>query len=235
MKVCVIGDIHGTTKFIDCYMDIIAKNNDCERIIVLGDHFDPYENISTDVMVERYNEFIDICKKDNRVISILGNHDLASYVIRTDCTNRTERSFGNHSKITEAIKENLGNNYLIYKIGDYLFSHAGVSQFWLDDNMEYKDELLSNKKGWSVEELTKLVSYYDGDWSGYGNNVRQGCTWIRPEALDNSAVENYNQVVGHTQVEDIVKIKLTNGKYLWMIDNQRKSEYLTLEIKEESD
>ena len=31
MKICVIGDIHGTTKWIDCYQQIIEKDNDCDK------------------------------------------------------------------------------------------------------------------------------------------------------------------------------------------------------------
>ena len=33
MKICVIGDIHGTTKWIDCYQQILEKDNDCDKII----------------------------------------------------------------------------------------------------------------------------------------------------------------------------------------------------------
>ena len=42
MKVAVIGDIHGTTKFIDCYNNIQKNDTDVDKIIVLGDWFDPY-------------------------------------------------------------------------------------------------------------------------------------------------------------------------------------------------
>ena len=33
MKYNVIGDIHGTTKWIDCYQQILEKDNDCDKII----------------------------------------------------------------------------------------------------------------------------------------------------------------------------------------------------------
>lgn len=236
MKVCVIGDVHGTTKFIDCYMNILKNDNDCEKIIVLGDHFDPYENISVDEMIEKYQEFIDICNKDERVISILGNHDLATYVIYNDSTNRTERSFAAQELISREITKNLPNSYLCYRIGDYLFSHAGVSQVWLDDiskyNVGYEKMIFQNYKGWTKNELSDIVAFYYNDWSCYGNNPHQGCTWIRPEQLDHCAVEGYNQVVGHTQVENIFHCKMKNGMQLWLTDNQRKSEYLTLNIEE---
>lgn len=236
MKVCVIGDIHGTTKFLDCYMNIIEKDNDCEKIIVLGDHFDPYEYISVNEMIEKYQEFIDVCNKDNRIISILGNHDLAKYVIYNNTTNRTARGL-DAEIIGNQIIKNLPNSYLVYKIGNYLFSHAGVSKLWLEDIDRYKDanyveKIMSNYKGWTVDELADIVSFYPNDWSGCGKNMHQGCTWIRPQSLNLCAIEGYNQVIGHTQVENIVDFEMDNGMKLWLTDNMRKSEYLVLNIKE---
>ena len=35
MKVAVIGDIHGTTKFLECYKNIQETDSDVEKIIVL--------------------------------------------------------------------------------------------------------------------------------------------------------------------------------------------------------
>lgn len=236
MKVCVIGDIHGTTKFIECYENILKKDNDCEKIIVCGDHFDPYTHIDIDTMVDRYHQFIDSCKKDERIVSLLGNHDLESYVI-SGGTNRTARSRYVFDTISKEIKNNLQDSYLVYRIGNWLFSHAGVSQDWLDYNEEYKDDLFSNKRGWSERDLDILCSYYDGDWSRYGNHTRQGCTWIRPDALTKSLPEGYNQVIAHTQVKKILNLRdecpdgsLKND--IWMVDNQRKPEYLVLNIEE---
>jgi predicted phosphodiesterase len=50
MKVAVIGDIHGTTKFLDCYMKIQQNDPKVDKIIVLGDWFDPYDNIDLDIV-----------------------------------------------------------------------------------------------------------------------------------------------------------------------------------------
>lgn len=234
MKVCVIGDIHGTEKWDVCYKNILQNDNDCEKIIVCGDWFDPYTYIDIDTMMSRYNKFIEDCKNDERIISLLGNHDLESYIINGE-TNRTTRDRDVHKMISDVIGENLPNSYLVYKIGNWLFSHAGVSQTWLDMNEEYKDDILSNRKGWGVMDLEVLCSYYDGDWSGYGSSVHQGCTWIRPDALITDLAEGYNQVIAHTQVKKICNLKdvCTDGSVkndIWMVDNQRIPEYLVLNI-----
>ena len=140
MKIAVIGDIHGTTKFLECYKNIQKNDSDVEKIIVLGDWFDPYVVIDFDTMIERYNEFVKIWKSDDRIISILGNHDLAGYIISNDSTNRTLRFDKMRRQIREVIEPNLSESYLTYKIGDYMFSHAGVSQDWLNDIGEIKDK-----------------------------------------------------------------------------------------------
>ena len=53
MKVAVIGDIHGTTKFLECYKNIQETDSDVDKIIVLGDWFDPYVDIDLDKLHSR--------------------------------------------------------------------------------------------------------------------------------------------------------------------------------------
>ena len=237
MKVCVIGDIHGTSKFIDCYTNILHNDKDCEKIIVMGDHFDPYENISVEEMLEKYDIFTEICRKDKRIISLLGNHDLASYIIKGECTNRTEKNPKWHKEISKVLMRNLPNSYLTYVIEDFVFSHAGISKTWLEGtkkfNKNYPNKLSNNQKGWTVDELTELTSFYKGDYSGYGGDKHQGCTWIRIGALSDDAIDYFNQVVGHTRLEKITKFGMNNNNMkLWVVDNGGKNEYLTLDIEE---
>ena len=239
MKVAVIGDIHGTTKFLDCYIKIQENDPDVDKIIVLGDWFDPYIDVDFDIMIERYNEFVDICKSDDRIISILGNHDIAGYIVYNDCTNRTVRFGKMKQRITDVIEPNLSESYLTYKIGDYMFSHAGVSQDWLNDigqydSCNYVDDIMNCKKGWTEDELTDICTFYYNDWSGCGDNEHQSCVWIRPNSLNISAIDGYNQVVGHTRLEKITKFSLKNGKDLWIVDDDQKPNYLILNIEENS-
>lgn len=235
MKVAVIGDIHGTTKFLECYKNIQEIDSDVDKIIVLGDWFDPYVNIDLEVMIERYNEFVKIWKSDDRIISILGNHDIAGYIIN-DNTNRTYKG-APRQKIEEVIVPNLSESYLTYKIGDYMFSHAGVSQEWLNDISQYSscnyvDDIMNCKKGWNEDELSDICIFYPFDFGGCGNNIHQSCVWIRPQALYKCAIDGYHQVVAHTRVEEITKVSLENGKDLWIVDDDQKPNYLIINIDE---
>ena len=236
-KVAAIGDIHGTTKFLDCYEKILKNDPDVDEIIVLGDWFDPYIEIDLDTMIERYNEFVNIWKSDNRIKSILGNHDIAGYIIANDCTNRTIKFGKMAQRITDVIKPNLPESYLTYKIGNYMFSHAGVSQEWINEISQYTyynyvDDIMNCKKGWTEDELSDICPFYPFDWSGCGEDRHQSCVWIRPSSLYNCAIRDYNQVIGHTRVNEITKVTLKNGKDLWLVDDDQKPNYLILNIEE---
>lgn len=237
MKIAVIGDIHGTTKFLECYKNIQENDSDVDKIIVLGDWFDPYLDIDLDTMIERYNEFVKIWKSDDRIVSILGNHDIAGYIIQNDCTSRTERFGKNRQRIIDVIEPNLSESYLTYKVGDYIFSHAGVSQDWLNDIAQYTycnyaDDIMNCKKGWTADELSDICTFYPYDFGGYGKNIHQSCVWIRPQALYSCAIDGYNQVVAHTRLNEITKVSLENGKDLWIVDDDQKPNYLILNIEE---
>lgn len=254
VEVAVIGDIHGTKKFIEGYEHILKNNNQVKKIVVMGDHFDPYDNIPFDTMVGRYKDFLSCMKNDNRIVSILGNHDLSSYIIKKDKTSRTIFEKKPYEIISSLIESNLENSRIMYKCGNYLFSHAGVSEVWVEkiaEPISFNFEKL-NKVGWNADELTSLVNFYPFDFSGYGNDPNQGPTWLRPYMLINNPYGEYNQVVGHTMVciennrkfliEDygyktetygnFYKVKMKNGKYVWFSDNAGDSEYLVLEIEE---
>ena len=252
-EVAVIGDIHGTMKFINGYEHILKHNNQVKKIIVMGDHFDPYSDISMDTMEERFNVFVNCMKHDNRIVSLLGNHDLATYIIKNDSTNRTSFFPSTKNRIRKLVESNLENSRLMFKYGDYLFSHAGVSSIWVEEIAEPIDFDFKrlNKIGWNEDELTALVKFYPFDFSGYWNNAHQGPTWLRPYVLVKYPYGDYNQVVGHTMMcfEDnrdfllesfgyktemdgnFYKAKMENGKYVWFTDNAGDSEYLVLDIQ----
>ena len=77
---------------------------------MLGDWFDPYIDIDIDTMIERYNEFVKIWKSDDRIISVLGNHDLAGYIIQNDCTNRTVKFYKDKQRKLDSINAELKIN-----------------------------------------------------------------------------------------------------------------------------
>jgi hypothetical protein len=72
----------------------------------------------------------------------------------------------------------------------------------------------------SFVDTTKIaerssVRYYDGDFSGYGDDILQPPTWIRPRALLYQAKDWKwkTQIVGHTRTDSVGYEEYILGKF----------------------
>jgi predicted phosphodiesterase len=227
MKIIVFGDIHGRP----FWKDIIKKENP-DKIIFLGDYVSTHEDYTGE---QQFGNLVDILDeketwKDNMIL-LRGNHDIqhlgyywaeCSGLFKSVSYEMSTPSFRSEflSKTKWIhIEEINGENYI--------FSHAGVSEIWLTHsnihNVDKINECVPD------ERFGFTPSHYS-DWSG--ESPTQPCTWIRPQTLLKVAVEEYNQVVGHTPIKTITKFKMNNDKDLWLCDNMENKEYLVIEDNE---
>jgi hydrogenase maturation factor len=225
MKLVVIGDIHGR----DIWKQIIAKEQDADEFVFVGDYFDSFRIKGPD----QINNFLDIIefKKQSKVpvILLIGNHDHHYYPGVDD-----SGTSGYQTLLAPSIKHVVGDNkqYLqaAYQVGEFVFTHAGLSSEWLDDSIE----------GWNannvVDKVNELFQYQPGKIAyrsykqvgdqvygaqGYGNEAFQGPIWIRPSALMNANKKTLRkkiiQVVGHTPQDNIdIEGKSTGGRYYFI-------------------
>jgi hydrogenase maturation factor len=226
MKLVAIGDIHGR----DIWKQIIAKeHDDTDEFVFVGDYFDSFTVKGPD----QINNFLDIIefKKQSKVpvTLLIGNHDHHYYPGVDD-----SGTSGYQTLLAPSIKHVVGDNkqYLqaAYQVGEFVFTHAGLSSEWLDDSIE----------GWNVdnvvEKVNELFQYQPnkiayrsykqvGDQvygaQGYGNETFQGPLWIRPSALMNANKKTLRkkiiQVVGHTPQDNIdIEGKATGGRYYFI-------------------
>jgi hydrogenase maturation factor len=135
--------------------------------------------------------------------------------------------------IKHAVNENKQYLQAAYQVGEFVFTHAGLSSEWLDDMVV----------GWDVDSLDATVNdlfrfqpnkiayrsfkYYDYEnnqatlASGYGDETFQGPIWIRPKSLmranKNTLRKQIIQVVGHTPQDTIdIKGTSTGGRYYFI-------------------
>jgi len=225
MKLVVIGDIHGR----NIWKQIVAKEHDADEFVFVGDYFDSFTVKGPD----QINNFLDIIefKKQSKVpvILLIGNHDHHYYPGVDDSS-----TSGYQTLLAPSIKHVVGDNkqYLqaAYQVGEFVFTHAGLSSEWLDDSIE----------GWNidnvVEKVNELFQYQPnkiayrsykqvGDQvygaQGYGNEAFQGPLWIRPAALMTANKKTLRkkiiQVVGHTPQDNIdIEGKATGGRYYFI-------------------
>ena len=128
MKILVLGDIHGRS----IYKDIIKKESP-DQVIFLGDFASSHENISPNKQIEEFDWAIDYKKAHPNTIILRGNHDceaMGYYWAKCYPKARGYDMWAERKQIW------LDNTQWIYIDEDLktIFSHAGVSQIWMDDS-----------------------------------------------------------------------------------------------------
>ena len=225
MKLVAIGDIHGR----DIWKQIVAKEQDADEFVFVGDYFDSFTVKGPD----QINNFLDIIefKKQSKVpvTWLIGNHDHHYYPGVDD-----SGTSGYQTLLAPSIKHVVGDNkqhlQAAYHSGEFVFTHAGLSSEWLDDTIE--DWNADNV----VEKVNELFQYQPGKIAyrsykqvgdqvygaqGYGNETFQGPIWIRPSALMTANKKTLRkkiiQVVGHTPQDNIdIEGKSTGGRYYFI-------------------
>lgn len=210
----VIPDIHGRT----FWKEPCENVGNYDKIIFLGDYFDPYdfEDISVEDAIENFKEIIEF-KKDNieKVVLLIGNHD-EPYISKDYyhfSTYHCRHSYIYHNKIANLFNENIVFFNIAHAERDILFTHAGVESGWLERVVECEESDISNickainNLQNSVDGLKKLyqISSSRGGIDKYGS-----CIWcdVRDILLDIDSLQSLNtllrpiyrikQVFGHT-------------------------------------
>ena len=224
-KILVLGDTHGRA----LWKDIIEKEIP-GKIVFLGDYVSTHDNISAEQQISNLEEILSYKEiNQDKVILLRGNHDLCELgYYWAECS-------PNEPKVREVMsqpefKERFLNLTQWVYVDDTIktvFSHAGISQVWMDDIAHIQD----------IHEINNLEPSeafgFTPNWGGdcYGNSTTQPPTWIRPETLCECNVKGWNQVIGHTPVNQIVnlntKIKLTQD--IWLCDALSNRQYLIID------
>ena len=222
MKILVLGDIHGRL----CWNDIIEKET-YDKVIFLGDYVSTHENISSDQQLSNLEDILNFKEQNSdKVILLRGNHDLQHlgyYWAKCSGLNNDVLKYMSEDSFKERF---LSLTQWIYRYNDYIFSHAGISQPWLDKyNIKDINDINSldpdEKFGFSLDD------YYDR----YGTGETQPLTWIRPQTLCRVRIQPYIQIVGHTPQNNISIVhngSKTSMGMLILCDTLPK-EYLILE------
>ena len=240
MKLVAIGDIHGR----DIWKQIIAKEQDADEFVFVGDYFDSFTVKGAD----QINNFLDIIefKKQSKVpvILLIGNHDYHYYPGIED-----SGTSGYQTLLAPSIKHVVGDNkqYLqvAYQVGEFVFTHAGLSSEWLDDMVVDWDvdsldatvnDLFQYQPGKIAYRSYKQVGDQVYGAQGYGNEAFQGPIWIRPSALMTANKKTLRkkiiQIVGHTPQDNIdIEGKSTGGCY-YFIDTLEYNQGQYLVVKD---
>lgn len=190
MKIIVIGDLHG----LDIWKKILEKESNYDLVIFLGDYLDSFD-IPFEQQVKNYIEIRKLRDTDNRIITLLGNHEF-HYIYNTRYSGWRYQTdlLAKPLLITDFREGKLKYAYLHDK---FLFSHAGVTNFWLNNvaKANLKD-LLSNQIELKHFNWNSIKGY-----DAYGDTISNSPIWVRPKSLLKDCLDKYVHVVGHTYTQ----------------------------------
>lgn len=248
MKTISLGDIHGRDvwKFIlfgSCYEYTMWRTAVEEgapvdwddnmpflghdKIVFVGDYVDSFD-VPSSVILYNLKEIIDLKQKlGDRVVLLLGNHDIQYFVKGKRCSgHRIELQHD----LEQLFNEHLDLFQMAYQHKDHLWTHAGVSQSWLnelreelhDPEMRFAALVRDESTETVADELNlawqfRLSSLFNCDRDSGGYSTNGGPMWIRPRRLDLDPLHGINQVVGHTTRRSIVESNVEGATH-WYID-----------------
>lgn len=199
MELVAIGDIHG----FDTWKQFTEKKFD--KYVFIGDYFDNYEKTSAAEQIHNFKEICDFKRSNPDGVDLLiGNHDF--HYLRGNRFQYAGFQYSHKIDIQETLHIALDEGVLkMCAVYDkYLFTHAGVTKTWCDNN----NIDLSNIEE-SINDLFKYkpnaFEFNVGEnYDEYGDDICQTPIWIRPKSLMQDKIDGFVQVVGHTRQNTIV-------------------------------
>lgn len=199
----------------------LAKKYNADKIILLGNYFDPLEGKSN---LQDYEDMWDylrfLIRKDTRVVPLLGEREL-SYM------GFPEKLPGANKEFSKEIGARLAVNYKFMPcvaVDGVLYSSAGVTTTWLRRyRIMLENELrfrLGKDGGAGLIEAAILKLR---DWDPFYDDTREDGSCMRADftSLLTYAPSNIRQVVGTTMVAEPF-----NSGRIWFAWSEDENKYL---------
>jgi hypothetical protein len=204
MRNDIIAILNPDTHGRGFWKEVAKKYDGSVPFIFLGDYLDTYpaEGISDEEARKNFEEIWEFKQKwGDKVILLLGNHDLSYYDSYFRCC---RFSYDNAIWFHDFLKEHWDDFKIAYEIDNngkkFLFTHAGVHPSWLKYH-NFENTLNANYINSLFRDNNKVFYEYSFLRGGYmmaGSPVWADIReFVNTEPID----ENVMQIVGHTQLQ----------------------------------
>jgi len=242
-KILVIPDVHGRTFWKEPVSMFFEQ---VDRVVFLGDYLDPYRQegvFDDDEVYENMLEIFELKKRNgSKVVLLKGNHDqhYASARFR-DLAAGSRMDGRNWEKYHKAFSKHRDLFQLVHlemvKDIPYVFSHAGLTLYWLHKVNANMWHLPDNKVFVSDEEIIGRLNMLDDDGPGqemlavvgsrrsWMGEMTGSVLWADVEEHSMSvAPKSYGmnrvfQVFGHTRLNP--QYDMLSSEYMAMIDSRQ--------------
>ncbi len=230
MTILTVSDLHGRTVWKQ------ADFSRCDRVVFLGDYTDSYD-VDDETIYNNLHEIIQLKRKQpDKFVLLIGNHD-AQYLhfphyrcsgFRAWAQPALSALFAKHESLFQ----------IAHQQGPYLFSHAGVSNRWLDrlvtqtgvDRIAITPEfdlasLLNNLHRQPLKQRNILFEV--GPKRG-GLDPCSGPVWADRDETRSDYLLYFHQVVGHTPTPFFKTIGDDGGSITYTDVLQTRTEFYGL-------
>lgn len=221
MRTLVIGDIHGRN-----FWKGLVQKHSVDNVVFVGDYVDSYDPPIPTIR-ENLEDIVYFARNNiGKVELLLGNHDI-QYIFhpKHQCSGFKSVALFDYQQI---FRENRDLFKAAHLQGDYLISHAGVTQsLW--DLCEGKDE---------TDGIDETINYlYERNfntlfWVGRlrgGVDLTPGIFWADKRELTRDPLLGYNQIVGHTPSREVHDEETVDGHILKFIDTSSENSFCIIE------
>lgn len=240
-KIFLVSDVHCRS----FYKPVLQIKD--YPVIFMGDYMDPYywEGFTDEEGIKKLKEIIEFARNNKNVVLLVGNHTL-SWIWSAMGFERTSQEF--YKELHKIYRDNIDLFHPIYKIGDTIFSHAGICSGWVNSiNVGYE---FKNSSFRLTED--NIIPYIENEWinelehdaaiqhgwypvlespifdighSRGGDSAYGGPFWadLYDDHWDRPLDWKYYQVTGHQQQEITGSIYTKDG--LACIDSRAIFEY----------
>ena len=221
-KILSVGDIHGKP---------VWKNIDSSKydlIIIIGDLYDAFEYTADEIHTNAL-ELVQWAKQSANVKIIIGNHDAHYFKWQTPIFSKIRGAGFNEKQLHRAFHLYYDNQDLFqvaYQYGNYLWTHAGLSE--ISYNFHYKrkvEDIQStfkevNNLGKALNKLWDLndLSLFIAPLSRGGNDSFGGPIWADRSDTIGGPLSGYHQIVGHSHCHDIIHKEINDETSITYID-----------------
>lgn len=214
-----IGDVHG----LDLWRDVVEAHPEC-GVVFLGDYLDPYGYVHKGKLLDNLRAIMQL-KRDRPedVVLLLGNHDLHYFCDEACVGTRFDMEIA-----ADASKLFLDNIHLFqyaFQDGEYLFTHAGVSQECFDNDFcgDAARQIADQLNNPAADQVPALLRV------GYARGGRAcdtgGIFWADKSELE-EPLYGFTQIVGHNRVAEVTEHTGPGGGKIVFCDCLRNGLYL---------
>lgn len=232
MRILAVGDIHGRNVFNKIHFEKYDK------VIFLGDYCDSHScEVTGEEIYEIFVEVIRLKKEmPEKIELLLGNHDLQYYFYRTDYFNKVyfgQFDFATADMFSEMFKKEKRLFKAAYQIGNFLFTHAGLTKKMREEFAEIPMKKLAstlNKKFLTKKKIDCRLLWMGKNRCGF--EPTGSIFWADIRDFAEGIPEDLWQIVGHNQVKEITLFTSDDGGNVTFCDCLTyKTDFFSLTVK----